>query len=362
MKRAAILSGLLHVVILILMMVGIVDPFSRKLEDQRPLMIEFVDISDITKAPVLAPMDVAEPEEEMEALQQEPEPQPTPPPPPQPTPPPPPVKQPPQPAPMPEPKPLPPPPAPAPEQKPEPVKEPEPEPVPLPELEKEKPKPKPEEKKPEEKKPEPKPEEPKKPEKQKPPQKEKAEVNLKKEDPKPKVDQTQEKQEKEKVDTAFDTLLTAVEKETQKDQEKKEFDNLLTDVVKDSKKDSKKKDTAKTSGKTKGAPAEQVGEVVTASEIDAIRRLMQRCWIVPNGVRGVRNLQVKLKLSIAKDGTVQKAQIVDRGRLSDPVFRAAAESAERAIMDPNCNPLPLNPEKHQQWKTMTMTFDPADMQ
>ncbi|WP_010301187.1 protein TonB [Candidatus Odyssella thessalonicensis] len=157
-----------------------------------------------------------------------------------------------------------------------------------------------------------------------------------KDKPKPKTD---EAKEKKKIDT--------------------EFDNLFSEVVKET----KKKDSAKSSGRTKGAPAEQVGEVVTASEIDAIRRLMQRCWIVPNGVRGVRNLQVKLKLNIAKDGTVERAQIVDRGRMAaDPVFRAAAESAERAIMDPSCNPLPLNPAKHQQWKTMTMTFDPADMQ
>lgn len=319
MKRAAILSGILHVVILIIMIVGIVDPFSRKLEDQRPLMIEFVDISDITKAPVIAPMDVMEPEPAAEAPQQEP--QPTSPPP---------VEQPPQPEPMPEPTP---PPAEQkqPEPQPEPVKAPEPEPLPIPEKKKEEPKK--EEPKNEEKKPEVKPEEEKKKEE---PKKEKAEVNLMKEKPKPKVDTAKEKK---KIDDAFD--------------------DLLADVTKDS----KKKDTSKTSGRTKGAPAEQIGEVVTASEIDAIRRLMQKCWIVPNGVRGVRNLQVKLKLNIAKDGTVQTAQIVDRGRMnSDPIFRAAAESAERAIQDPSCNPLPLNPAKHQQWKTMTMTFDPADMQ
>lgn len=320
MKRAAILSGILHVVILIIMIVGIVDPFSRKLEDQRPLMIEFVDISDITKAPVIVPMDVMEPEPAAaEAPQQEP--QPTSPPP---------VEQPPQPEPMPEPTP---PPAEQkqPEPQPEPVKAPEPEPLPIPEKKKEEPKK--EEPKNEEKKPEVKPEEEKKKEE---PKKEKAEVNLMKEKPKPKVDTAKEKK---KIDDAFD--------------------DLLADVTKDS----KKKDTSKTSGRTKGAPAEQIGEVVTASEIDAIRRLMQKCWIVPNGVRGVRNLQVKLKLNIAKDGTVQTAQIVDRGRMnSDPIFRAAAESAERAIQDPSCNPLPLNPAKHQQWKTMTMTFDPADMQ
>lgn len=319
MKRAAILSGILHVLTLIFMIVGITDPFSRNLEDQKPLIIDFVDISDITKAPVIAPLDVNEPEPAVEAPQQEP--QPTPPPP---------VEQPQQPAPQPEPTPPPPAPAEQPQPQPEPVKQPEPEAVPLPSPKKEDPK-KPEPKK-EEKKPEPKPEEPKK---QEPPKKEKVEVNLKKDQSKAKKDDSKEKK---KVDDAFDSLLS--------------------DVVKDS----KKKDTSKTSGRTKGAPAEQVGEVVTASEIDAIRRLMQRCWIVPNGVRGVRNLQVKLKLNIGKDGTVQQAQIVERGRLSDPVFRAAAESAERAIKDPSCNPLPLNPAKFSQWKTMTMTFDPADMQ
>ena len=320
MKRAAILSGLLHVVILIFMIVGIVDPFSRKLEDQKPLIIDFVDISDITKAPVIAPLDVNEPEPAVEAPQQDPKPTP-----------PPPVEQPPQPAPQPEPTPPPPAPQEQPQPQPEPIKLPEPEPLPLPAPKKEEVK-KPEPKK-EEKKPEPKPEEPKKPD---PPKKEKVEVNLKKDQPKSKPD---ESKDKKKVDDAFDSLLN--------------------DVVKDT----KKKDTSKTSGRTKGAPAEQIGEVVTASEIDAIRRLMQRCWIVPNGVRGVRNLQVKLKLNIAKDGTVQQAQIVDRGRVgADPVFRAAAESAERAIMDPSCNPLPLNPAKHAQWKTMSMTFDPADMQ
>ena len=323
MKRAAILSGILHGIILIIMMIGLINPFSRKLEDQRPLMIDFVDISEITKAPIIAPMDVMEPEPAVEAPQQEPEPQPVPAPP---------LEQPPLPAPMPEPSP---PPPPVEQQqshpKSEPVETPEPEPLPMPELKKEDPKK--EEPKKEEKKSERQLEEKKKPES---PKQEKAEVNLTKEQPKPKVN---EAKEKKKIDDAFNDIFADVTKET------------------------KKKDTSKTSGKTKGAPAEQVGEVETASEIDAIRRLMQRCWIVPNGVRGVRNLQVKLKLNIAKDGTVQSAQIVDRVRMAgDPVFRAAAESAERAIMDPSCNPLPLNPEKYQQWKTMSMTFDPADMQ
>lgn len=330
MKRAAVCSGILHLIILIVMIIGITDPFSRTLQDQHPLMIDFVDISEITKAPIISPMDVTDPEPVMETLQQDPEPTPQP------------VEQPPLPAPMPEPtppaepqKPEPKPepaPIPTPEPDPEPVPAPKPEPIPqkIESLPKEPPK--------VEKKPDPAPREKeiKKPE---PPKKEKVEVNLTKEEPKPKVNKVEETKEKKKIDDAFDSLLADVTKET------------------------KKKDPQKTSGRIKGAPAEREGEIVTASEIDAIRRLMQRCWIVPNGVRGVRNLQVKLKLNIAKDGTVKNAQVMDRGRMgSDTVFRAAAESAERAIMDPSCNPLPLNPAKYKQWQTMIMTFDPADMQ
>ncbi|MBX3457276.1 MAG: hypothetical protein KF820_02800 [Candidatus Paracaedibacteraceae bacterium] len=320
MKRAAILSGILHVLILIFMIVGITDPFSRNLEDQKPLIIDFVDISDITKAPVIAPLDVNEPEPAVEAPQQEPQQTPLPP-----------VEQPPQPAPQPEPTPPPPAPTEQPQPQPEPVKQPEPEAMPLPSPKKEEPK-KPEPKK-EEKKPEPKPEEPKK---QEPPKKEKVEVNLKKDQPKAKKDDSKEKK---KVDDAFD--------------------NLLSDVVKDS----KKKDTTKTSGRTKGAPAEQVGEVVTASEIDAIRRNFEPCWIVPNGVRGVRNLQVKINIEISKEGKVLKARTVDRGRMAtDPVFRAAAESAERAATDPKCSTLKLDPAKYSQWKSINITFDPETMQ
>ncbi|AIK95557.1 cell envelope integrity protein TolA [Candidatus Odyssella acanthamoebae] len=102
--------------------------------------------------------------------------------------------------------------------------------------------------------------------------------------------------------------------------------------------------------------------MVTASEIDLINKTVRACWLVPNGVRGARNLVVKIRIKIAKDGTIQSAQIANPENMGDPVFRAAAESAQRAPMDPKCNKIPLNPAKYKQWETIVINFDPADMQ
>ena len=101
---------------------------------------------------------------------------------------------------------------------------------------------------------------------------------------------------------------------------------------------------------------------ITASEIDAVRQKIYRCWIVPAGARGAKDLKVDIEMQLRPDGTVYKADIVDTQRSrSDPFFRTAAESAQRAVLDPSCNPLPLNPSKYEQWKSITMTFNPEDM-
>ena len=67
-------------------------------------------------------------------------------------------------------------------------------------------------------------------------------------------------------------------------------------------------------------------------------------------------------MAMNSDGTVRQARIIDQGRLeSDPFFRAAAESALRAVLNPRCNPLKLPPEKFKQWQNMTLIFDPQKM-
>jgi hypothetical protein len=84
--------------------------------------------------------------------------------------------------------------------------------------------------------------------------------------------------------------------------------------------------------------------------------------LVPNGARGAKDLIVEIDMKIAQDGTVKAADVTEKGRYqSDPVFRSAADSARRAVLDPKCNPLPLSPEKYDQWKNLTMSFNPKDM-
>jgi hypothetical protein len=73
-------------------------------------------------------------------------------------------------------------------------------------------------------------------------------------------------------------------------------------------------------------------------------------------------LIIDIRATVAADGTVTRADIVDTGRAnSDPLFRSAAESARRAFFNPLCTPLKLPAEKYATWKDMTVTFNPKDL-
>lgn len=98
------------------------------------------------------------------------------------------------------------------------------------------------------------------------------------------------------------------------------------------------------------------------SEIDLVRQQVRECWSLPAGAREAEDLSIEIKMAMNPDGTVRQARILDQGRLqTDPFFRAAAESALRAVLNPRCNPLKLPPEKYQQWQNMTLIFDPQQM-
>ncbi|MGH7100426.1 MAG: TonB C-terminal domain-containing protein, partial [Stellaceae bacterium] len=100
---------------------------------------------------------------------------------------------------------------------------------------------------------------------------------------------------------------------------------------------------------------------LTASEIDLIRQQIERCWNIPAGARADKSLVVEMRVSVDRDGDVRQAAVLDSGSTtSDPVFRAAAESARRALFNPECRPLRLPPDKYQYWKEFVMDFSPKD--
>ena len=101
---------------------------------------------------------------------------------------------------------------------------------------------------------------------------------------------------------------------------------------------------------------------LSISEIDVVRQQIAGCWNLPAGAKEAEDLVIEIWVAMNPDGTVREARIQDQGRLrADGFFRAAAESALRAVLNPRCSPLKLPREKYEQWQTMTLTFNPREM-
>ena len=110
------------------------------------------------------------------------------------------------------------------------------------------------------------------------------------------------------------------------------------------------------------SPIGDFSKQLLVSEADALRQQLSQCWSIQAGGRYAENLVVEVRLTINRDRTVQNAVVVDRYRYnSDPAFRAAADSAVRAVLSPMCTPLRLPPEKYEGWKDTIVNFDPKDM-
>jgi membrane protein involved in colicin uptake len=111
-----------------------------------------------------------------------------------------------------------------------------------------------------------------------------------------------------------------------------------------------------------GLNAEEVGEALTATQIDLIRQTIRKCWHFPAGLKNAEDLVVDIEMELSPDGKITKATVVDKQRMDrDPDFKIAAESAVRAVMDDECNKIPLPKEKYNEWKDITLSFNPKDM-
>jgi len=157
-----------------------------------------------------------------------------------------------------------------------------------------------------------------------------------------------QKPDTKKTDTAaFDSLLKNLTKETPMPQQEA----------------TPRRQQVAAAAPPSSQPRAPLGSQLTASELDLVREQIARCWNINAGARDAKDLVVEIRASVQPDGTVSQATIVDQGRASsDPVFRAAAESARRAFFNPNCTPLKLPPEKYALWKDLVVDFSPKDIQ
>ena len=105
------------------------------------------------------------------------------------------------------------------------------------------------------------------------------------------------------------------------------------------------------------APEKPVIGPLGLSDIDRLRAHLSKCWDPPIGAAGVDTLIVDIIVSLDREGRVLSANVDNKLRFStDRIFKVAAEEAIRATRE--CSPLPLPPEKYEQWKSFVFVFDP----
>ena len=149
---------------------------------------------------------------------------------------------------------------------------------------------------------------------------------------------------------------------------KKQFSSLLKNLKKE-KIDQRKRIEKKSIGdrlrklsKDRSSGDFREDRKVTMSEIDVLRQQIAGCWNIAAGARQAEALSVEIEMRMNPDATVRTARVVDGTRMnSDPFFRAAAESALRALSHPDCIPLKLPVGKYEVWKSFTFNFDPKNM-
>src|SRR6185437_3023988 len=140
------------------------------------------------------------------------------------------------------------------------------------------------------------------------------------------------------------------------------FDALLKNLAKKdpARSDPSKQQVATVEPKASPQPIAPLGAQLSTSELDLVKQQIYECWNPPAGAREAKNLTPEFRVYMNQDGTVRSATQLNSERNSDPFFRAAAESAMRALRNPRCSPLKLPPDKYDLWQTFTITFDPKD--
>ena len=105
-----------------------------------------------------------------------------------------------------------------------------------------------------------------------------------------------------------------------------------------------------------------VGPVMTISEIDLVRQQIHRCWNLPAGAKDAHKMLISIRVVMNPDGHVRAARVLGQQQMSsDPFYRAMAESALRAVLNPRCQPFKLPLDKYDRWQTMLLNFDPKEM-
>ncbi len=176
--------------------------------------------------------------------------------------------------------------------------------------------------------------------------------------PPPPPEKTEKKPEKK------EEVKKPEEKKPEKKMKEEDLLAVLKAVKETASKEGKKntKDATETSEKQSKSQKYDPSMPMSLSEKDAIKNQIMKCWTVPAGARDAHDLVIVLRVQYDRDGSYLKVELAgaSKARYKDPYFRAAADSAIRAVR--MCSPLKeLSPEKYDTWRDMELHFDPREM-
>ena len=109
-----------------------------------------------------------------------------------------------------------------------------------------------------------------------------------------------------------------------------------------------------------GNPQGNDTAALSADQRGAIGDHVRECWTYDPGALGVDKMQVLLTVTTDPAGVARLAEVAgsDEARLGDPIFRAFAERARRAVLDPHCANLPLPQSLLGKTNVLTFRFSP----
>jgi len=187
---------------------------------------------------------------------------------------------------------------------------------------------------------------------------------VKPEPPRPPV-ATAKPEPKKQNPAAFAALMKSLDSKPDKKTDPAAFDSLLKNLTRQQTAEAEEAPPQPRRPVAAAAPSSQpkapLGSQLTANEMDLLRQQLYQCWNVPAGVRDAKDLVIEIRVMVGPDSVTQEATIVDQGRLGDPIFRAAAESARRTFSNPQCTPLHVPAGKYEVWKDLVVDFSPKDI-
>ena len=148
--------------------------------------------------------------------------------------------------------------------------------------------------------------------------------------------------------------------EPQEEPEDTSFDDLLKDLENVAETQTANVEPTESDEVTPPIPTNSSSDNLSMSMKEAMRRAVEKCWNFDAGSMGAGEVLVEIRIRLNPDGSVVNAEIQNSSRMnSDQQFRAAAESAYRAILvcAPYFNELGSAP--YDDWATLTLRFDPA---